>query len=175
LSEALRELRLSVPSAYAQAARQWPQLVARRTEVSLPAASQPQPVAGEAGTLSFPPPFQVDAPLQFAFADLAGAISEHREPEAVRQSIARGMQLINARYRAGQCAGCTSPDPQSWALVSLAAYASPLTVAADLDAIQEPFWHAYFLVIAAQQVAQPTRVADPTARRVLGREEDDPE
>ncbi len=50
-----------------------------------------------------------------------------------------------------------------------------MTIAAQLKAIEEPFWHAYFLAIAAQQVGEPTRVADPTARRVPGKEEAEPE
>ena len=50
-----------------------------------------------------------------------------------------------------------------------------MTIAAQLKAIEEPFWHAYFLAIAAQQVGEPTRVADPTARRVAGKEEAEPE
>ena len=37
------------------------------------------------------------------------------------------------------------PDAQSWALVSLAAYASPVTIATQLKAVEEPFWRAYFL------------------------------
>jgi len=44
-----------------------------------------------------------------------------------------------------------------------------------LNGIEEPFWHAYFLAIAAQQVGEPTRVADPTARKVAGKEEAEPE
>ena len=50
-----------------------------------------------------------------------------------------------------------------------------MTIASQLNGIQEPFWRAYFLAIAAQQVGQPTRVADPTARRVAGKEEAEPE
>ena len=63
------------------------------------------------------------------------------------------------------------PDAQSWAVVSLAAFADPKTIATQLNGIEDPFWHAYFLAIAAQQVGQPTRVADPTARKVAGKEE----
>jgi len=102
-------------------------------------------------------------------------MSEHRGPEAVREAIGRGLKLVNARYRPGQCGGCTTPDPQSAALVSLAAYAAPMTIAEQLKAIDEPFWRAYFLAIAAKQVGEPTRVADPTARHVLGQEEAEPE
>jgi hypothetical protein len=117
----------------------------------------------------------VDAGLQSAFQELAEAMREHAKPDEMRAVIARGLRLVNARYGAGGCAGCLSPDAQSWALVSLAAYAAPQTIASQLSAIQEPFWHAYFLAIAAQEVGQPTRVADPTVRRVEGREEAEPE
>jgi hypothetical protein len=50
-----------------------------------------------------------------------------------------------------------------------------MTIAAQLKSIEAPFWHAYFFAIAAQQVGEPTRVADPTARRVAGKEEAEPE
>ena len=50
-----------------------------------------------------------------------------------------------------------------------------MTIGTQLNAIEDPFWRAYFLAIAAQQVGQPTRVADPTARRVAGKEEAEPE
>ena len=68
-----------------------------------------------------------------------------------------------------------APDAQSWALVSLAALAAPATIATQLNGIEDPFWRAYFLAIAAQQVGQPNRVADPTARRVVEKEEAEPE
>jgi hypothetical protein len=50
-----------------------------------------------------------------------------------------------------------------------------MTIATQLAAIKDPFWHAYFLAIAAGRVGEPTRVADPTARRVPGKEEAEPE
>jgi len=68
-----------------------------------------------------------------------------------------------------------APDAQSWALVSLAAFATPMTIATQLTGIKDTFWHAYLLAIAAGQVGEPTRVADPTARKVPGKEEAEPE
>jgi hypothetical protein len=104
--------------------------------------------------------------------------------EAQQQIIARGLQRINELYKPGaygaantaasnlrSAPGRLVPDRQSWAFVSLGAYASPFTVAVQLRAIEDPFWRAYFLAIAAQQVGEPTRVADPTARRVQVQEE----
>jgi hypothetical protein len=93
----------------------------------------------------------------------------------MHEVIARGLQLVNAKYKAGACADCASPDAQSWALVSLAALATPMTIATQLNGIEDPFWHAYFLAIAGQQVGQPNRVADPTARKIAGKEEAEPE
>ena len=148
---------------------------------------------------------KVDAGLQLAFHELAEAMREHLGPEEMHAVIARGLQLVNAKYRAVSCADCSvegagaegyaatapaagtgyalsrsgrwrlAPDAQSWALVSLAALAAPETIATQLNGIEDPFWHAYFLAIAAQQVGQPNRVADPTARRVVEKEEAEPE
>ena len=59
--------------------------------------------------------------------------------------------------------------------ISLAAYASPMTIATQLNVLEDPFWHGYFLAIAAQQVGEPIRVADPTARSLPGKEEAEPE
>ena len=118
---------------------------------------------------------KVDAELQASFGELAEAMREKSGPETLREVIAKGLQRVNARYKAGECAECVKPDAQSWALVSLAAYASPVTIATQLKAVEEPFWRAYFLAIAAQQVGEPTRVADPTARSVPGKEEAEPE
>jgi hypothetical protein len=50
-----------------------------------------------------------------------------------------------------------------------------MTIGKQLGAIEDPFWRAYFMAIAAQQVGQPTRVADPTARKIPGKEEAEPE
>ena len=61
------------------------------------------------------------------------------------------------------------------ALVSLAAYGSPFTIAEQLNVIENPFWRAYFLAIAAEEVGSPTRVADPAARRLPVKEEAEPE
>jgi hypothetical protein len=183
--EALNVVRLSAPKAYAQAGKEWPGLFALLAEPSgnaaLPAAG-----AGASGNAALPAAgagavqaLKVDAGLEASFGELEEAIRERRGPEALHEVIARGLQRVDARYidrnKAGGCAECVRPDAQSWALVSLAAYAAPMTIAAQLKEIEEPFWHAYFLAIAAQQVGEPTRVADPTARRVAGKEEAEPE
>jgi hypothetical protein len=159
MAEALNHVRLSAPVAYGQARREAPELLEFRRVQAAPAVENAA----------------VDAGLQSAFHELAEAVQGHGTPEEVRATIGNGLRLVNARYRAGRCAGCLVPDAQSWALVSLAAYAAPKTIASQLSGIEEPFWHAYFLAIAAQQVGQPTRVADPTARRVAGKEEAEPE
>ncbi len=159
LAAALNNVRLAAPKAYAQAAKDWPGLAGLR------AAHVVSPVQS----------LKVDAGLQASFAELAAAMRERRGPEAVREVVGRGLEHVNARYKAGACVGCVVPDAQSWALVSLAAYASPWTIGAQLKAIEEPFWRAYFLAIAAQKVGEPTRVADPTARRPIGKEEAEPE
>jgi hypothetical protein len=118
---------------------------------------------------------KVDLGLQVSFRELAAAMRAGRKPDELHQVIARGLQLMNVMYKAGACAECTSPDAQSWALVSLAAFAAPMTIATQLNSIEDPFWRAYFLAIAGQQVGQPTRVADPTARSVPGKEVAEPE
>ena len=159
MAEALNHVRLSAPIAYGQARREAPELLEFR-RVTAAAAVESAPV---------------DAGLQAAFHELAEAMRGRQSPDELRATIGSGLRLVNARYRAGRCAGCLAPDAQSWALVSLAAYASPKTIASQLGGIEEPFWHAYFLAIAAQQVGQPTRVADPTARTVAGKEEAEPE
>jgi hypothetical protein len=117
----------------------------------------------------------VDLALQASFRELAAAIQSGRKPDEMHEVIARGLRLVNARYKPGACDECLSPDAQSSALVSLAAYATPMTVATQLNGIEDRFWHAYFLAIAGQQVGQPTRVADPTARRVAEKEVAEPE
>ena len=159
LAAALNDVRLAAPKAYAQAAKQWPALARLR------AVHVVSPVKE----------LKVDAGLQASFAELAATIGEHRGPEALNEGIRRGLQRVNARYRAGACSACLAPDAQSSAFVSLAAYGSPWTIGTQLKAIEEPFWRAYFLAIAAQQVGEPTRVADPTARRVIQKEEAEPE
>jgi hypothetical protein len=159
MAEALNQVRLPAPRAYALARREAPELLEFRAAEVAPPVEIPV----------------VDAGLQTAFQELAEAMREHDKPEEMRAVIARGLRLVNGRYRAGGCVGCLSPDAQSWALVSLAANAAPMTIASQLSAIREPFWHAYFLAIAAQQVGQPTRVADPTAHRVPEKEEAEPE
>ena len=182
LAKALEDVRLAAPQAYAQAAKDWPGMVALR---------QAQLVTPE-------DEMKVDLGLQASFGELAEAIRTRSGPEALRELIARGLERVNARYEPGATAsvaaaaagestsangermtgpgtGALEPDRQSWALVSLAAYASPMTIGAQLKAIEEPFWRAYFMAIAAQQVGEPTRVADPAARRVIQQEEAEPE
>jgi len=197
VAEALNDVRLSAPKAYAKALKDWPGLFAVRAgdgaatgNASLPTAgagagnaSPPTAGAGAMGNALLPvgagaspgEDMKVDVELQASFGELAEAMREKSGPETLREVIAKGLQRVNARYKAGEYAECVKPDAQSWALVSLAAYASPMTIAAQLKAVEEPFWRAYFLAIAAQQVGEPTRVADPTARRVLGKEEAEPE
>ena len=210
--EALNDVRLSAAKAYARAAKDWPGLFAPGAGVAAGNAALPAAGAGVATPVE---ELKVDSGLQASFGELAEALRERRGPEEMREVIARGLQRVNARYKAGECAKCVGadagtgaggyaatdglatgtgqrmalrsltpaapaagawgPDAQSWALVSLAAYAAPMTIAAQLKSIEAPFWHAYFLAIAAQQVGEPTRVADPTARRVAGKEEAEPE
>ena len=90
-------------------------------------------------------------------------------------NVAQNVATNGASSASLNVALSVAPDPQSWALVSLAAYASPMTIGTQLNAIEDPFWRGYFLAIAAQQVGEPTRVADPTARRVAGKEVAEPE
>ncbi|MGC2211027.1 MAG: hypothetical protein WA532_13045 [Candidatus Korobacteraceae bacterium] len=184
VAEALNEVRLSAPKAYDKARKDWPGLFAAPGgagsdgyAATKAAGNATLPAAGAgSGNAALPAAGAgVDAGLQESFGELAVAIRERSGPEVLREVIARGLQRVNARYKAGECADCLRPDAQSWALVSLAAYASPLTIAAQLKAIEEPFWRAYFLAIAAAQVGEPTRVADPTDRRVPGKEEAEPE
>jgi len=156
---ALNNLRISAPKAYEDARKIAPGLFEVRAERVSVRVEIPK----------------VDVELQSAFHELAEAMRTRRTPVETRQVIARGLQLVNAKYRAAACADCASPDAQSWALISLAALASPETIATQLNGIEDPFWHAYFLALAAQQVGQPTRVADPTARRVVGKEVAEPE
>jgi len=152
---ALNDVRISAPKAYEEANKMAPGLMAVRAErVARVQAEAPK----------------VDVELQAAFHDLASAMRGGHADET-HAAVAHGVQVINAKYKAGACAACASPDAQSWALVSLAAFADPKTIATQLNGIEDPFWHAYFLAIAAQQVGQPTRVADPTARKVAGKEE----
>jgi hypothetical protein len=161
LMAALDNVRVSAPRAYEAAHREAPALL----EIHAVRASA---VVAEAP--------RVDPALQTAFRELASAMAERRSPEALRGLVNSGMALINARYTAGAaCAGCYSPDAQSWALVALAAHAAPMTLGIQLKALEAPFWRAYFTAIAAQQVGQPTKVADPTARKLPGKEEAEPE
>jgi hypothetical protein len=152
---ALNDVRISAPKAYEEASRTAPGLLAVRAE--------------RAATVQAEAP-KIDVELQMAFHDLAAAMRGGHADET-HAAVVHGVQVINAKYKAGACAACASPDAQSWALVSLAAFADPKTIATQLNGIEDPFWHAYFLAIAAQQVGQPTRVADPTARKVAGKEE----
>jgi len=158
--EALNHVRVSAPKAYEEARKTSPGLFAVRVE--------------RVATVQVEAP-KVDLGLQVSFRELAAAMRAGRKPDELHQVIARGLQLMNVMYKAGACAECTSPDAQSWALVSLAAFAAPMTIATQLNSIEDPFWRAYFLAIAGQQVGQPTRVADPTARSVPGKEVAEPE
>jgi hypothetical protein len=158
--EALNHVRVSAPKAYEEARKTSPELFAVRVE--------------RVAAVQVEPP-KVDLGLQISFRELAAAMRAGRKPDELRQAIAHGLQLVNAKYKAGACAECSSPDAQSWALVSLAAFATPMTIASQLSSIEDPFWHGYFLAIAGQQVGQPTRVADPTARSVPGKEVAEPE
>jgi hypothetical protein len=157
--EALNHVRAAAPKAYEAASKDAPGLLTVR------AARIPPPV--EVPT--------VDASLESAFRELAEAMRERHGPDVLREVIGRGLRLVNGKYKPGACAGCVVPDAQSWALVSLAAFAAPMKIGAQLNGIEVPFWRAYFLAIAAQQVGQPTRVADPTTRKVAGKEEAEPE
>jgi hypothetical protein len=157
--EALNDVRTAAPKAYDEAQKAAPGLFAVRLERVAVQVELPK----------------VDSGLQSAFRELADAMRAGRKPDEMHEVIARALQLVNTMYKAGACAQCASPDAQSWALVSLAAYAAPATIETQLDAIEDPFWHAYFLAIAGQQVGQPSRVADPTARKVAEKEEAEPE
>jgi hypothetical protein len=159
VAKAVNDVRLSAPKAYAEARQSAPELAALRVEHSVPPLD----------------PVRVDPDLQAAFHELASAMQEHRAPAELRAVIRHGVLIVNAKYNAGFCARCAGPDAQSWAFVSLAAFASPAAIAAELSGIEDPYWRAYFLAIAAQQVGQPTRVADPTARKISGKEEAEPE
>jgi hypothetical protein len=160
LSAALHYVRLAAPKAYAQAAKDWP----------APAGMRAVHVVSPVQEL------KVDAGLQASFAELGATIGQHRGPGAMNEVIRSGLERVNARYRPGACSACLAPDAQSSAFVSLAAYGSPWTIGTQLKAaIEEPFWRAYFLAIAAQKVGEPTRVADPTSRRAFQKEEAEPE
>jgi hypothetical protein len=157
--EAMDNVRVSAPKAYEAARRDVPELLAVKAKHTVPQVEAPK----------------VDAALETAFHELAEAMRQRVGPKALQEVIGRDVALVNERYKDGACAACTSPDAQSWALVSLAAYAVPMTIGKQLSGIEDPFWRAYFTAIAAQQVGQPTRVADPTARKVVEKEEAEPE
>jgi len=159
VTAALNNVRISAPKAYEEAGKTAPELLAVHAERLKVQVEVPK----------------VDADLQAAFRELADALREHRGLDALHGVITHGLQVVNSKYKSGACVDCNSPDAQSWALVSLAAYAAPTSIATLLNSIEDPFWRAYFLAIAAQQVGQPTHVADPTARKVPGKEEAEPE
>jgi hypothetical protein len=154
----LNKLRVSAPKAYEQL---------RLTSPALTGLRAPQVVPT--------PPPALDAELETAFHGLGETIHLHRGPQATQAAVASAIRLVNARYSKGACVECAAPDVQSAALVSLAAYAIPASIAGQLNAIEDPYWRAYFLAIAAQQVGQPTRVADPAARKLPEKEESEPE
>ncbi len=154
----LNNLRVSAPKAYEQLRLTSPVLAGLRAPHGMPA----------------PPPV-IDAELETAFHGLGETIHLHRGPQATQEAVASAIKLINARYGKGACDECMIPDAQSAALVSLAAYAMPTAIAGQINAIRDPYWRAYFLAIAAQQVGQPTRVADPAARKLPEKEEPEPE
>jgi hypothetical protein len=156
---AMNNVRVCAPKAYEAARREAPELLTVKATRVMPPAEPPK----------------IDAGLQSAFHELADAMRERRGAAALRETIDRDLKLVNDKYMAGACEECRTPDAQSWALVSLAAYAAPMTIGKQLGAIEDPFWRAYFMAIAAQQVGQPTRVADPTARKIPGKEEAEPE
>ena len=157
--EALNNVRVSAPKAYEATKRDAPGLLNIHVTRLAPKLELPK----------------VDPALQASFHELADAMNEHRKPEALREVVGRGLKLVNDKYKEGECAECASPDAQSWALVALAAHAAPMTIGSQLNAIEEPFWRGYFLAIAAKQVGQPTKVADPTAKKIPGKEEAEPE
>jgi hypothetical protein len=162
---ALNDVRLSAPQAYEEAKKNWPKLTALQ--------SQPEhsdPVVE----------WTVDAELQQAFTELAKTPRVRSSQQVLSERIERGLLLVNARYAPGarvegKDGSGLLPDRQSWALVSLSAYRSPMTIEGQLNVIEQPYWHAYFLAIAAHQVGQPARVADPTTNRVEGEEENAPD
>jgi hypothetical protein len=156
---ALSNVRVSAPKAYEQARKDAPWLLALRPAKTVVPDDTPK----------------VDFGLQAAFRELTEALRLHRNADTLREVIGRGLLLVNARYRPGMCAECAAPDAQSWALVSLDAYAAPMTIGSQLSVIEDPFWRAYLLAIAAQQVGEPTRVADPTAHKAAGKEQAEPE
>jgi len=162
---ALNDVRLSAPQAYEEAKKNWPRLTALQ---SRPEHSDPVVE------------WTVDAELQQAFIELATTPRVPSSQQVLRERIERGLLLVNARYAAGarvegKDGSGLLPDRQSWALVSLSAYRSPMTIETQLKVIEEPYWHAYFLAIAAHQVGQPARVADPTTNRVEGEDENAPD
>jgi len=161
----LSDVRLAAPQAYEEAKKNWPRLTALQ---SRPEHSDP--------VLEW----TVDAEMQQAFIELATTPRVPSSQQALRDRIERSLLLVNARYAAGarvegKDGSGLLPDRQSWALVSLSAYRSPMTIEAQLKVIEEPYWHAYFLAIAAHQVGQPVRVADPTTNRVEGEDENAPD
>ena len=197
VADALNDVHSSAPRAYAQGAKDWPGLFALQAQ----AGAAPPVATAAAEELKVDAGLQSSfAELAEALRERRGPDALH---EAIARGLQRVNARYRSGKSAGPCgggsegsgnaslpaagalagsasppaaaAGCTTPDAQSWALVSLAAYAAPMTIAAQLKSIEEPFWHAYFLAIAAQQVGEPTRVADPTARRVAGEEEAEPE
>jgi len=168
LAQALANVRAAAPKAYTVAIEEWPALAHLQAVHSISAVEE----------------LKIDPVLQATFGELAQAMRLRSGAVAQQQIITRGLQRVNELYKSGaygaannaatnsrSALGRLVPDRQSLAFVSLAAYASPFTIAAQLRAIEDPFWRAYFLAIAAQQVGEPTRVADPTARRVQVQEE----
>jgi len=191
--ETLNDLRISSPKAYEEARKNTPELLALRADPRLvPEVEIPK--VDEALQSAFHElaeamherrkPDELRAVISRGLRVVndryaAGACAECSGTAA----WAGGYAANDAAAAAGaggyalSRSGCCRmvPDAQSWALVSLAAFATPMTIATQLTGIKDPFWHAYLLAIAAGQVGEPAHVADPTARRVPGKEEAEPE
>jgi len=194
---AVNDVRISSPKAYEEAKKNAPELLALRAEPQL-APQVEIPKVDEALQSAFHElaeavrahrkPDELRAVIGRGLRVVndhyaSGACAECLGMEAAPAAGAGGYAAKDAApvadaggYALSRSGGWRMvPDAQSWAVVSLAAFATPMTIATQLTGIKEPFWRAYFLAIAAGQVGEPTRVADPTARRVPGKEEAEPE
>jgi hypothetical protein len=202
VSAALNNVRVSAPKAYAEASKIVPGLLALRAErvavkVEVPtvdvglqtafhelaAAIRERRGSTEVQAVIAQGLGLVNARYRAAGVGSAAGDDGYAARDAAPAAGAGGYAARDAAPAAGAGGyalsrsghGRVVPDAQSWALVSLAANASPMTIATQLNVVQDPFWRAYFLAIAAQQVGEPTRVADPTSRKIVGKEEAEPE